>query len=145
MFENCLKLTLWWGIRKWPSFFKILLFLGIFYIFAQFKKNEKVAQLTESKTTFCQIFDWISLKVLDSGSCKYSQIHENLHASCAKHFHFFGKMSLPQTVYFSISNIWYKLTQPSGHRTTVLYTNVGWSNFFLSERRRHLTKGQARF
>ena len=28
-------------------------------------------------------------------------------------FHFFGKMSLPQTVYFSISNFWYKLTQPN--------------------------------
>ena len=27
-------------------------------------------------------------------------------------FHFFGKMSLPQTVYFSISNFVYKLTQP---------------------------------
>ena len=28
-------------------------------------------------------------------------------------FHFFGKMSLPQNVYFSISNFWYKLTQPN--------------------------------
>ena len=28
-------------------------------------------------------------------------------------FHFFGKMSLPQTVYFSILNFLYKLTQPS--------------------------------
>ena len=28
-------------------------------------------------------------------------------------YHFLGKMSLPQTVYFSISNFWYKLTQPT--------------------------------
>ena len=29
-------------------------------------------------------------------------------------FHFFlGKMSLPQTIYFSISDFWYKLTQPN--------------------------------
>ena len=28
---------------------------------------------------------------------------------------FFGKMSLPQTVYFSISNFFYKLTQPTVH------------------------------
>ena len=26
-------------------------------------------------------------------------------------------MSLPQTVYFSISNFWYKLTQPTVHST----------------------------
>ena len=30
-------------------------------------------------------------------------------------FPFFGKMSLPHTVYFSISNFLYKLTQPNGH------------------------------
>ena len=30
-------------------------------------------------------------------------------------FHFLGKMSLPQTVYFSISNFLYKLTQPTVH------------------------------
>ena len=30
MFENCFKLILGRGIQKLPSFFKILLFLGIF-------------------------------------------------------------------------------------------------------------------
>ena len=68
-----------------------------------------------SKTTFYQIFKCISLKVLNTGSlqifanpCKFaSQL-------CPKMpFHFFGKMSLPQTVYFPISNFWYKLTQPT--------------------------------
>ena len=54
-------------------------------------------------------------------ACKYSQIHANSQTSCAKNFflkmpfHFFGKMSLPQTVYFSITNFWYKLTQPNLH------------------------------
>ena len=33
---------------------------------------------------------------------------------------FWGKMSLPQTVYFSISNFWYKLTQPTVY-TVVRY------------------------
>ena len=75
-----------------------------------------------SKTTFYQIFKCISLKLLDTGSlqilansCKFaSQL-------CQKIFfikmplNFFGKMSLPQTVYFSISNFWYKLTQPNEH------------------------------
>ena len=75
-----------------------------------------------SKTTFYQIFECISLKCWIQEACKYSQIHANSHASCAQNFFnkclsiFFGKMSLPQTVFFSISNFWYKLTQPSGHR-----------------------------
>ena len=44
-----------------------------------------------SKTTFYQIFECIFLKVLKA--CKYSQIHANSQASCAKKkkmpFHFF--------------------------------------------------------
>ena len=39
-----------------------------------------------SKNTFFQIFECMSLKVLDTGSlqaCKYSQIHANSQASCA--------------------------------------------------------------
>ena len=49
----------------------------------------------------------ISLKVLDAGSL---QMFANSQASCAKKnvkkclSIFFGKMSLPKTVYFSISN-----------------------------------------
>ena len=59
-----------------------------------------------SKTTFYQILDCISLKVFDSGSlkifanpCKFaSQLSPNFFLKML--FHFFGKMSLPQTVYF---------------------------------------------
>ena len=41
-------------------------------------------------------------------------------------FHFFAKMSLPQTGYFSISNFLYKLTQPSVQYTVQwsVYTHV---------------------
>ena len=39
------KLIWGWGLQKWQSFFKILLFLGIFCIFSQFLKHEKFAHL----------------------------------------------------------------------------------------------------
>ena len=36
-------------------------------------------------------------------------------------FHFLGKMSFPQTVYFSISNFLYKLTLPKIHILQVFH------------------------
>ena len=97
MFENCFKLIWWRRIQKWPSFFKILLFLGIFCIFAQFLKHEKFAHLIVyylSKTTFYQIFDCISLKVLNTGSlqifanpCKFaSQLCQKKFKKCLSIF-----------------------------------------------------------
>ena len=77
-----------------------------------------------SKTTFFQIFECISLKVLETGSlqifanpCKFaSQLWQQ--QKNFKPFHFFGKMSLPQSVYFSISIFLYKLT----HLNTQTYS-----------------------
>ena len=39
-------------------------------------------------------------------------------------FYFLGKMSLPQTVNFSISNVWYKLTQPTVYAQCAHVLNV---------------------
>ena len=39
-------------------------------------------------------------------------------------FHFFGKLSLPQTVYFSVSNFLYKLTQPTVQANAALDSSV---------------------
>ena len=52
-------------------FQKFTVFRDFFCIFAQFLKHEKFAHLIVyylSKTTFYQIFDCISLKVLNTGS-----------------------------------------------------------------------------
>ena len=90
-----------------------------------FKKKFEIYIITNlkylNKTTFYQIFDCISLKVLDTGSLQlFANLCKSASQLCQKKitkisFHFFGKMSLPQTVYFSISNVWYKLTQPNVH------------------------------
>ena len=39
LFSYYYKLFRGWGIRKWPSFFKILRFSGLFSVFAQIAKN----------------------------------------------------------------------------------------------------------
>ena len=40
MFEYYFKLIWGWGIQKWPSFFKILLFLQFFAFFQSLKKRQ---------------------------------------------------------------------------------------------------------
>ena len=85
-----------------------------------------------SKITFYQICDCISLKALDTGSlqifknpCKFAcQLCQKKFKKCLSNF--LGKMSLPQTKYFSISNFLYKLTQPTVHQiaSTKVYSNI---------------------
>ena len=64
-----------------------------------------------SKTTFCQIFECISLKVLETGSLQIfanpwkfaGQLGPNFFLKMP--FHFLGKISLPQTVQYTIKKL----------------------------------------
>ena len=92
------------------------MFLELFSLFAQFSKYGKFAhKIANCKLIFCNNVKLLSSKFQTAylykyglqEACKYLQIHANPNASCAKQilkisFNFFGKMSLPQTVYFSI-------------------------------------------
>ena len=47
-------------------------------------------------------------------------------------FHFFAKMNLAQTIYFSISNFLYKLTQPNSHVLKIMLSGEPCPVFFTS-------------
>ena len=97
-----------------PNFSKFYFFIDFFAFLHIFKKEEKFAHLQHIKNFWLHIFKSVGSRKLPNIRKSMQIRMPNLQRKKFKKFLsiFVGKMSLPQTVYFSISNFWYKLTQP---------------------------------
>ena len=103
--------------------------LGFFAFLHSLKKRKVCTPISTLKFQFFAIHiitkfkvKLLAIKFLTASlqeACKNSQIHVNPHAMCANLYlflflnNFLGERTLLQTIYFSISYFWYKLTQPN--------------------------------